>query len=481
MSDKILEEIFNGGPTIVLNEEQAEAHRQLVAYMNQRGRPEEMLLLKGFAGTGKTTTISKAVEAVDHSIKIAVSAPTHKAVRVLRKVSTMGSRVTYATIHSLLGVKPVINNHTGKQEFKVSKDPEDGRIHEYDVLILDEVSMLNAELFHAVKEKFEEDGLRVVFLGDAAQIPPVKEIDSIPLMEPAKHGVRVLALEKIMRQAGDNPILDLATAIRNTYKTKTVDVSAFGAKHGGMGVELYVPHQTKEINQILEDRFCSPNFKADPDYMKVIGWTNAVVDAINQKVRKLLFEVPEGMLSLPLIMNGEKLIMDDAYSIRDQFNTVINNNEEIEVVNSSTVYKAFRYIESVTPFGPSWKEANLKCYLATIQFMTVNNKLFKGNIYICHETEQSKLAGILAHIAKTALKADFAERNKIWQNKYDIEGMFAKVKYNYAVTAHKAQGSSYDHCMVINWDILKNRNVEERNRIQYVAVTRAKKLLYIVQ
>jgi ATP-dependent exoDNAse (exonuclease V) alpha subunit len=85
-------------------------------------------------------------------------------------------------------------------------------------------------------------------------------------------------------------------------------------------------------------------------------------------------------------------------------------------------------------------------------------------------------------VKKSAFAAPFGnERSEMWRHYFYLDGIFAKVKYNYAVTAHKAQGSTYTNCMLAMWDIVKNPRLEERNRIIYVGATRARNMLYIVQ
>jgi ATP-dependent exoDNAse (exonuclease V) alpha subunit len=80
-------------------------------------------------------------------------------------------------------------------------------------------------------------------------------------------------------------------------------------------------------------------------------------------------------------------------------------------------------------------------------------------------------------------------RNKLWVAYFKVDRVFAAVKHNYALTCHKSQGSTYENCMMIDWDINmnikmqggKDIKLEERNRIKYVAATRAKQKLFIVK
>jgi len=73
------------------------------------------------------------------------------------------------------------------------------------------------------------------------------------------------------------------------------------------------------------------------------------------------------------------------------------------------------------------------------------------------------------------------DRKEMWKQFYALEKPFANVNYNYCITAHKAQGSTYNYCISMEWDIDQNRSIPERNRIRYVAATRARNKLFVVR
>jgi ATP-dependent exoDNAse (exonuclease V) alpha subunit len=68
---------------------------------------------------------------------------------------------------------------------------------------------------------------------------------------------------------------------------------------------------------------------------------------------------------------------------------------------------------------------------------------------------------------------------RMWENYYNFLNNFAIVKNAYAISAHKSQGSSYNDSLVILNDIVKNRDIIEKNRILYTAITRPKNKLYL--
>ena len=90
-------------------------------------KPERPFVFSGYAGTGKSTTLGKLVEAITKNFpgyEIGMTAPTHKAVKVLRKHAFSG--VDYRTLHSMLALKEQIDHMTGEVSYapdKYQKDP----------------------------------------------------------------------------------------------------------------------------------------------------------------------------------------------------------------------------------------------------------------------------------------------------------------------------------------------------------------------
>jgi len=155
--------------------DQAEAFDAIKFFIDssQRG----MFLLDGFAGTGKsylTDLIIKYVQENSHR-PIIVTAPTHKAVKVIRNF--IGSKVEFATVHSALGLREEIDGF-GKQKF-VRDKYEPCKLQDYQFLIVDETSMLADELYYEISS-FADQGMKVLFIGDSLQIPPVNKPDALP-------------------------------------------------------------------------------------------------------------------------------------------------------------------------------------------------------------------------------------------------------------------------------------------------------------
>lgn len=490
-----------------MTDEQAVAHGTLLKFITGEDKTYTMMTFTGYAGTGKTFTLVQLVASLrtlnnsgggmfgDHNYRIAMSAPTHKAVRVMKKFARGMAGVTFATIHSLLGLKEVID-HNGKQKFEVSKDPDQIRITQFNVLFIDEVSMLADELFKLVRDHAARSGLKVIFVGDPKQIPPVNHLDAIPLI-PAQRSVYkigLVSLETIMRQSMDNPILALATRIRKAEKTtENFQVEQHTIQTADMLEEpkgIITPASTDEagIRIIFNAHFDCEKFRQDADHMKVICWRNATVDAFNKIIRGQLYAnvpLPEGITILPFIMVGEKLIVDKPVILENN-KVLLTTNEEIEVLSYELKETEVRYLmaEMVNREWVGKQETfNVRYYNTVVRYFDEDGDEAECNIRILHEDDQAKIAAATKKIADTANLVTYGNilRSKLWYAFYGLQRKFAAVKYNYAITAHKSQGSTYENCMVIDWDFGYNKNIEERNRIRYVGVTRSRTLLYFVK
>lgn len=158
--------------TYTLNQGQQEAFDGLRnAILRKDHLDYRQFLLNGYAGTGKTFVMNRIVEAVKDIapyINFGMTAPTHKAVKVLKKNSELKNRLDFGTIHSFLGLKQVLIEQrdgsyieTYKPDFSARR-----RIDGIRVLIIDESSMLADELFeHLQNELRSNSDLIIIYMG----------------------------------------------------------------------------------------------------------------------------------------------------------------------------------------------------------------------------------------------------------------------------------------------------------------------------
>ena len=457
----------------VLNEDQKNAFEELRDYI--QGKSDDIYVIKGWAGTGKTFCVSLLVRYVlevmkpnNNWYKIAVTGPTNKSVRVIKKsTGILNNRVFFATVHKMLGLTERITSD-GKQEF-VNQGDFRPPIESTKLLIIDEVSMLSDDLFHEIIKYREK--IKIICMGDPAQIPPVGRPDCIPFRDELadQYGIKTVELKTIMRQKKGNPIIDTSVKIRENLE---IPYSVTGTEslltENGEGIQflnLNRPEVRESFPVVLDSYFNSENFKNDPEYTKIIAWRNKTVATMNSLVRKVIY----GDNSLESkILIGEKLIAN---------NPIIENNEIIFSTNDEFSVEDYKIKEA--KFKTDDETVSIKYYETGVIFINDEEKRIKMYIDILHESSQSEFNIIANRLKKIAIEKKGKEKS--WVKYYDFLRRFADVSYAYAITAHKSQGSTYTTAFVLEDDIDVNIDVIERNRIKYTSYTRSSKKLYVLK
>ena len=164
------------------------------------------VLLTGFAGTGKSTTIATVIKSLSHKL-ITIATPTHKAAAVLSAMletnGIVSPNVKVTTIHKALGKRP---QRQGGGTMTFSRPTKEI----YGILIIDECSMIDAELFDDINQAAPTAS--IVYVGDPAQLPPTSGQGAL---SPVFSAIEQRAhLSDIIRQGEDNPIIELSAALR---------------------------------------------------------------------------------------------------------------------------------------------------------------------------------------------------------------------------------------------------------------------------
>jgi ATP-dependent exoDNAse (exonuclease V) alpha subunit len=465
-----------------LNSDQKESFDSLVDYITNLN-DDSIYVLKGWAGTGKTYTISLLVKYILEVIqptrlwyKVGVTGPTNKSVRVIRKATGISSsRVQFQTVHKILGLAEKITQD-GQQIF-VNDGEYKPQIKSLKLLIVDEVSMLNDDLFHELLKY--RDKTKIIFMGDPAQIPPVGKPDCIPFRDELhlNYNIKTLNLKQIMRQKEGNPIIEASVKIRaNLLNNNTGIPSKSNLDMVGEGIEfinLNSSESRSNFRSILEKYYNSENFKSNSEYCKIIAWRNKTVSSMNDLVRKVIYD-EESTNSKILI--GEKLIANSP--ILDGDSIIFNTNDEFSVESFEIHETDLRFKISDHPDDDPYP-ITLKYYEAIVSYLDEDDEVNEKIIQILHESSESdfkKLANILKLRAINKKGKD-----KSWLVYYNFLRRYADVSYSYSITSHKSQGSTYDTVFLLEDDIDMNYNVIERNRIKYTSYTRSSRKLYVVK
>lgn len=429
----------------MLNEEQKEIFDKITTI---KLHTFSQSLLTGYSGTGKTFLVTKIIEEIlyqNKGVRIAITAPTNKAVRVLKNLSSIcetHSRVEFNTLHSLLGLKRVITSE-GKEEYKAEFGG--GDISEFDIVLVDEVSMLDNELYEQLLDSAEYNNILLLFIGDRGQIPPVNGGESRLFTEELENSFN---LTKIIRQAGGNPIIQIAQKIRTNEDIK--EETIVDEENNGV---IFLKINTEM--PLLEKYFKSENFNKNANFVKVLAWTNRAVDYYNDKIRAMIYGEKCGKLNIGEKMVCNKPITDSRKRI------LLNNNDEFEVLS-------YEIKTEITAYKFSYYAVKVLC----------NGKT--QTIKLLAEKSENDYQKELKILKDKASKASPMLRRNAWVKYFNLLGKYADVKYNYALTVHKSQGSTFDNAIVINCDIKRVQDKKERNKLLYTAVTRAKNKLFVI-
>lgn len=251
-------------PAVTLSPDQQSAHDVVLAWWNnhKQGDQPQIMTLGGYAGTGKTTLVAKIADSLRNSklpAVISFCCFTGKASLVLRqklwRAQAIGSSYC-GTIHGLI-YAPNIDPKTQK----ILGWRRKGRNEvEGNVFILDEASMVDEKLLEDLKSY----GRPILAVGDHGQLPPVS--GTLNLME-----APAIRLEKIHRQAADNPIIRVSILARERREIK------HGYAEGGGGSVQKVPRGTNIVGAM-------PNLR---ETLFICG-TNRTRTALNQTIRAKL-------------------------------------------------------------------------------------------------------------------------------------------------------------------------------------------------
>ena len=463
-----------------------------------RNDNENIFLLSGAAGTGKTTVVTQ-YERKRKDYKIIYLAPTHKAKNVLKemgkKLKLPNSYGKYSTIHSFFCIS-ISYDKKGKARFETNAESfarkyQDKFFNTNLLIVIDEISMIGNDLYEIIIEYSKHyPQIKIILLGDICQLPPICKIktqedeekeeteeygeESVEeiskfFKNPPKHSA---CLFEVKRTA-DKDIVELNKICRqytldeNTENFKS-RINTFRKTSINPRIKIVTSknHFTRLINENIEKK---------SSY--VIASRNSTVTDYIKNIRERIYpdcNFPYGV--------GEKIYFTSYFSFdnNDQCNCIWENRKSM-FCNRSNFYT-------------STEQKIISCRegIETSEYFNVSYKFFEFEIdYKLHTEEFLKVRKIHPDSLKIFNKAVFKKKNEIknseknntlyWKefhkNKKLLHSPFTS---SIAITAYKAQGSSYQNVFVDADDIENcRRTTFLKSKEIYTAVTRAKNFIYI--
>ena len=479
-----------------LTHDQEHALEQIQAFANSH---THAFILKGYAGTGKTTLLKLITEQFQsQGMLVSLMAPTGRAAKILRDKTGLKASTIHSGIYDYSDVKEVkIADEEGADSFRYFFDLKPNDSIKNRVFIIDESSMISddfaeGEFFRFGSGKLLRDlieftriqhplsGNKLIFVGDPAQLAPPTKTDISPalsntyLAEQYDLKTEAATLFQVVRQVEGSGILSSAERIR-----KGIDSGFFN--------QFKVPENPQDIHHVPPGTFFEM-YENAPGKKIIITYTNQTAHQINLEVRKHKYggNYPIRVGDVMLIGQNNHLtgLFNGEFGVINRCDpNPISRELVFKIAGGTTVHVLLKWYKIELTFQ------NEQGLTATQEMYMLDNYLHGKNPTLKSEEQQ-------------ALYVDFKNRHKDLKPgteefkrtlRNDLFFNALRLRYGFAVTCHKAQGGEWDNAFVF-WDYARpgtfnvwkdkqektGRNNSDFFRWAYTAITRASKTLYCI-
>jgi exodeoxyribonuclease V len=427
------------------------------------------LIIKGYAGTGKTTSVSAMVRTLKECGKhVVLLAPTGRAAKVLGNYSSMPAW----TIHKQIYMRR--SDRGGNSWFELKENELENT-----VFFVDEASMIGEDRMGQMKgdlgsgdllddlitHVYSGPGCRLVLIGDGAQLPPVGSDHSPALdLEKLRDGfslnVAEIELKEVIRQAEGSGILHNATALRDMINSQSKEYPQFSTL-GFSDVTIV----RGDMQPVVEDALK----KYGIDGTIIITRSNKRANLFNQQMRGRILWNEEELCTkdrMMVLKNNYHWMPDEAAA----FAGFIANGDiiQLERVRSFEDRGSFRFCKAVVSLidYPQIPEFEVLLLCSTIWEESAG-------------LSQEKSRELYNMVAE-----DYADEPNVGKRKKAIQAdpyyNALHVKFAYAITCHKSQGGQWP-CVFVDQGYVTDEMLGiELMRWFYTAFTRAQTELYLV-
>ena len=419
------------------------------------------LVIKGYAGTGKTTMISSLVKACKQlNIKTVLMAPTGRAAKVMGNYSNAAA----STIHRLIYR---VKNENDQFYFELAENR-----HKNSLFIVDESSMVFGDstivkgmgssdlLCDLMRFVYSSSGCKIIFVGDHAQLPPVgwnnsPALDVDYLNENFEEDFYAFELTQVVRQEKGSGILAEATAIRNNIEVDDVLLD-IDVKH----------HDITSVEHLDAQDFIESAFSQKKNAV-IICRSNKRANQYNNEIRRNVLWYEDEINTGDLIM----AVKNNYFWLTiNKLEGFIANGDILEVKSVSNTEEkyGFRFTDLTLSFVDNDHAGQFTCKVVLDSLYTDGPNLSSNKIkdlFFEIEKDYSYINGRkerkLATLSSPYLNA-------------------LQIKFSYALTCHKAQGGQWGHVFVDHGYLPEKSINVDFLRWMYTSFTRAEEHLYLL-
>ncbi len=427
---------------------------------------KEVFLLKGYAGTGKTTiigTLVKNIWKVHQSVVLL--APTGRAAKVISNYSQKEAFTIHKKIYYPKAQKG------GGVSFTLQKNK-----HRNTIFIVDEASMIpdinqESKLFEngsllddLMQYVYSGHNCKLLLIGDTAQLPPVKldvspALDSSTIENHYNKEVITIELDEVVRQQKDSGILFNATKIRNQLEEGFFE--NFKLQEANFP-EVIRPVDGQELMDAINDAYSNIG---NEDAVFIVR-SNKRANLYNQNIRsRILFQEQE-------LAAGDFLMV-----VKNNYFWVDNQSDAGFIANGDII-EVLEIFSIKELYGFRFAEVNIRMvdYPRMKPFETVLllDTLSSETPSLSYEDSNKLYKEVMKDYEN--LRSNYKKFLSVKKNNYFNA---LQVKFSYAITCHKSQGGQWD-IVFVEQPYLPNGIDKDYLRWLYTAITRAKEKLYLI-
>lgn len=435
------------------------------------GDDGDIMVVNGYAGTGKTTALAAVVSVMKElEIPVVLLAPTGRAAKVL-------SSYTHApayTIHKHIYWQKAVGDD-GFGQFTVCPNKAHGAL-----FIVDEVSLIGIDqgtghsaaqfgsgnlLEDLIAFVRNGDDCRLIMVGDSAQLPPIG-LDKSPALSPEymsmAGGVRFASLVTVVRQQNESGILANATRLREILS----DEDFFGIEAEDLGLDIRGFDDIQRISGgELIDALSEAYSEYGEDETVVLCRSNKRANRYNAGIRAQVQYREERLVK------GENLmIVKNCYQFVDEV-------ENMDYIANGDMVKLEKISKFEERYGLHFAEARLRFPDYDDQEIVAKvclDTLESESASLTYEQQNALYQGVLedyAHLSTKKKRYDAVRKDPFYNA--------LQLKYADAITCHKSQGGQW-RCVFIDNPFWQDELVEDDLKWLYTAITRAVDKVYLV-